>query len=125
MLFVFGILFALNLKSEHSLFSVFLLLFFLFLLFLTLFFIFSLLFVYLFNTYDSAHFKTQLFTKSLTFLHSFSDCLFVSFRLLILIKFFTYSAFHSKFCKVIPFFDNILSTKYPMLSTLLTAIVIS
>lgn len=40
------------------------------------------------------------------------------------IKLVTYSAFHSKFCKVMPGLDNILSTKYPIFSTLLTAMVI-
>ena len=126
MFLVILILFAFNFKSEHCLFSAFL--FFLLLLFLLLsilFFTLSLLFVNLLNAYDSAQIEAKLFTKTFTFLHSFSDCLLVSFWLLFLIKSITYSAFHSKFCKVIPGFVNILSTKYPIFSTLLTMIVIS
>ena len=119
-------LFTFNFESKHCLFSTFL--FFLLLLFLllfTLFLILNLIFINLLNANDSTQSKAKLLTKTFTLLDSFSDCLFVSFWLLILMKSVTYSAFHSKFCKVIPGFANILSTKYPIFSTLLTAIVIS
>lgn len=126
MLFIFLMLFTFDFESKHCLFSTFL--FFLLILFLFLFGLFlilSLIFVYLLNANDSAQSKTKLLTKTFTFLDALRDCLLVGFWLLILMKSFTYSAFHSKFCKVIPGFANILSTKYPIFSTLLTAIVIS